>query len=362
MFLFSLFKTLVTGKYSSAEKQQPPSLLNPLELSDENSKTALHYAAGKGAKELVASLIEMGAPIDAVTNKGETALYLATRNICLAKDKDKDSIETIKVLLQKGASRTIASFKGYLPIHAAATCKTDTLIRLLADIHTLNSPVGKTGMTPLHLAISAGSHAVVLYLIDAGADIDLATAKFEPNSTLTHRIVKGSSTAVHFAFYKADLVIIKTILRCSFNPALQNANGKTVTHLAVESTLVNSLQQSELMKLLTRDTLSKRNLMNESIVHAAVRNTAISSEIFSFIVEKSLEIDANILKAKNKDNQTPLMLALSNNHSDKVTILQRLEAEVTQHKYLVGQIGNFKVSKKEAITPNTGSSQPSSGI
>ncbi len=66
--------------------------------------TALHSAAWRGRHSAVATLLDMGAPLDAKDAKGQTALQLAIRACTDSFWMDRRSPESVRLLLAAGAS------------------------------------------------------------------------------------------------------------------------------------------------------------------------------------------------------------------------------------------------------------------
>jgi uncharacterized protein len=95
--------------------------------TDEESRTALQYAALNGNLEIIAILIKAGAKLDLADPLGNTALHLAT---------DRNQTEAGELLLAAGAEV---------------------------------DPQNHDGMTPLMIAASRGDTQLALYLLAKGA-------------------------------------------------------------------------------------------------------------------------------------------------------------------------------------------------
>ncbi|WP_063045131.1 ankyrin repeat domain-containing protein [Nocardia pseudovaccinii] len=74
---------------------------------DNHDWTPLHFAAQAGAPELVALLLDAGAEIDAVTDKGMPEIYWAIMF------SGADPIATVRLLRARGADPTKATMKSY---------------------------------------------------------------------------------------------------------------------------------------------------------------------------------------------------------------------------------------------------------
>jgi uncharacterized protein len=101
---------------------------NPNQV-DEQSRTALHYAATNGNLTIVAILIKASAKLDAKDKLGNTPLHLAA---------DRNQAEVAQLLLDVGA-----------PV----------------------DPENKNGMTPLMIAANRGNIEIVRALLSKGASV-----------------------------------------------------------------------------------------------------------------------------------------------------------------------------------------------
>ncbi|MBN2446205.1 MAG: ankyrin repeat domain-containing protein, partial [Phycisphaerae bacterium] len=162
-------------------------------LIDSGAKLAdepgiLHAAAEQGKGEVVEVLLEKGADIDALDEKGRTALQAAA-----AAGQD----EVVRLLLAKGATVDIfaasllgmaervgellkenpdlvaaARLDGRTPLHVAAASGREKIVELLlvngADVNAIDAE----GKTPLHLAASAGHARTVELLLANGAAVE----------------------------------------------------------------------------------------------------------------------------------------------------------------------------------------------
>lgn len=97
--------------------------------------SALHYVAAIGNKDLLGDLIELGGSVTTANSHGMTPLHLA---------------------VQSGQ------------VHSVSLCLTNG-----ADI---NQPTSCELSTPLHMAVGAGMKSMTMFLVDAGAKVNVANA------------------------------------------------------------------------------------------------------------------------------------------------------------------------------------------
>lgn len=137
-----------------------------VDKQDQSGWTPLHIAASAGNEEIVVDLLGAGADIKKTNDKGLTALHYAA---------SRSRIEIGKLLVQRGADINARDKANQLPLHRAATTGSAAFISLL-----LHPPEGspkprlntgdRIGNTPLHLAMESGHAEAAVMLIEAGAD------------------------------------------------------------------------------------------------------------------------------------------------------------------------------------------------
>lgn len=133
--------------------------------------TILHLAAQSGRTDLVASLLNLGAYINAHQC---SPLYIAT---------EYNQVEVVKLLLKEGAVIEMNGDKG-TPLHAAAKAGNEELVSLLVQYGAhVDKPDGR-GATPFHCAAENGHLGVALFLIQKGADVRRTN---DLNETALHR-------------------------------------------------------------------------------------------------------------------------------------------------------------------------------
>jgi ankyrin repeat protein len=196
------------------------------DVSDDGGFTALHYAASdKSGADMVRALLMHGAHPNPRTMKdsreyvyagvnptGATPLFLAA---------SLGNVETVRALIAGGADPFMTTDKGTAPLHVATWGGspyardwtedekknllevTNLLVGLGADVNS----AGEHGWTPLHGAAYKGVDAVVQFLVEHGARIDVFDEYGQtPLSIANALITVGSKDA----YYQSSRVVRKS--------------------------------------------------------------------------------------------------------------------------------------------------------
>ena len=165
-----------------------------------NSSLRLHQAVARSAPKLaiVQSLVDAGAALDAIDNRGVTPLRYAIAN-------NKDDLVS-HYLLESGASLTRGE-SVWGPLHQAAAKGNLKLAKdLLARGAAIDSLTAHH-LVPLEVAINNKQQAMIDFLIEAGAKID-----------------GGEFTPLMSAAVIDDVVNTRRLLKLGANPKLEAAN------------------------------------------------------------------------------------------------------------------------------------------
>ena len=132
--------------------------------ADENGMTALHWEAKQGCPDVVKSLVDAGADIEARNSLGRSPLLVACENGNFAK---------VKMLVEAGASVRATDKKKETCLTLAAHHGHTETVRYLVGLPEVDvDQPGRDRYTALHSAVIEGHSDVVQVLIDAGADIE----------------------------------------------------------------------------------------------------------------------------------------------------------------------------------------------
>ena len=173
-----------------------------VQARDAAGSTLLHHAAGFGAIETMALLLERGADVNAKNRRGSSPLHWAVHDqakvrlllsrgatVNMRQNEGRTPLflaaslansSTLRVLLEKGADPNIASANGVTPLMAAAARGNAEMLRLLLDAEAMVDAKSGAGETALMLAAGDGDSAAVALLLARGAD---ARARSKRNET-----------------------------------------------------------------------------------------------------------------------------------------------------------------------------------
>jgi ankyrin repeat protein len=180
----SLFTAAMEGdlKKANAMLKNSPGLVFSRDSS--YGSTALHWAAGKGRKEIVELLLANGADVNAKNKDGETPLYLAARD---------GRMDAVELLLTKGADVNAKNKDGETPLYlVAGDGRKDVVELLLAKGADVNAK-DKDRFPALHRAASRGHKEIVELLLANGADVN---AKEKDDYTTLHWAVGIGDTGI----------------------------------------------------------------------------------------------------------------------------------------------------------------------
>ena len=124
----------------------------------------LHDAAEAGDLQRVQQLVDEGANLDALLQRGETPLIVAA----LAGHAD-----VVEFLIARGATVQARNDRGFTALHAAAYRGHLAVVELLvANEMSVNDADNRFRATPLHLAAEDNRKNVAEFLIVKGADLE----------------------------------------------------------------------------------------------------------------------------------------------------------------------------------------------
>ena len=184
-----------------------------LDAVDNKGRTALHLAVISNDLETVKSLLERFVKnVDATDRYGKTPLHYAG---------EKGNLDVVQLLLDNGADVHARSTGAPTALHWAAGKGNLDVVQMLlnngADVHARSTG----GPTALHWAAGKGNLDVVQMLLNNGANINLADGI-------------GGQTSLHLAAAKGNVNLVKMLIENGANIDATDHFGMTPLHLAAE--------------------------------------------------------------------------------------------------------------------------------
>ncbi|KAG8238894.1 hypothetical protein J437_LFUL015179 [Ladona fulva] len=124
----------------------------------------LHLCCQWGLEDVVRTLVEHGANINAKDSEGKTPLHVAIEN-------SHHSI-TCLLLCHPGLDLSIRDKSSLTPFASAMSCKNERAARAILDkMPTAAEQYDKRGRNFLHLAVEKGDLEAILFLLSVGVDL-----------------------------------------------------------------------------------------------------------------------------------------------------------------------------------------------
>jgi len=215
-----------------------------VDARDGYHKTALHYAASSGHKDVVIALLEKGADIAAQANGGLTSLHYS------ASSGNKDVVE---VLLDNGADVTDEADGGWTALHWAAVRGKQDVVTLLLERGADLKVRASGGWNAVHWAASSGNRDVLMALLERGTDISPDAS--EACNALHYAVSSGhrdvilgilergatqpegnvGNTALHYAASSGHKAVVSVLLDWGADISARANDGGTALHWAASS-------------------------------------------------------------------------------------------------------------------------------
>jgi len=195
--------------------------------ADAFGDTALHAACENAHADIVARLLRGGADVMVKNTKGKAPACLKFQPlIAVAEDGPE---ETTHSLLQRGANVKEVNDKGHTALHLAAKSGRNQIVSLL---HEKGCPLDERdyrGRTPLHFAASEGHPEITKILLDKGANVNAKT--------------QAGTTALHWVAVLGNQKLAKVLIDAGADINSRNNDGYTPLDRATDEGMQKLLQQ-----------------------------------------------------------------------------------------------------------------------
>lgn len=323
-----------------------------------DGQTPLHLASSWGLEEVVQCLLEFGANVNAQDAEGRAPIHAAISNqhnviiqllishpdirltirdrqgmtpfACAMTYKNNKAAEAI-LKREPGAAEQVDN-KGRNFLHVAVqNSDIESVLFLISVQANVNSRVQDSAkLTPLHLAVQAGSEIIVRNLLLAGAKI---------NEMTKHR-----QTALHLAAQQDLSTICSVLLENGIDFAAEDENGNNALHLAVMQGRLNNVRV-----LLTESTIDAEafNLRGQSPMHVLGHyGKENAAAIFELFLECMPEYPLD--KPDNEGN-TVLLLAYMKGNANLCRAIVRAGARLGVNNNQGINIFNYQVATKQLL-------------
>ena len=345
----------------------------PFDYKSEAVESIIHSAAHSGDDILLSKVISFYEDKSFTNQDGLTCLHLATQG---------NNYYCVQQALENGASQRVPDPKGELPLHYA--CKLGfteiTKLYLEHDSDVVNC-ISHSRSTPLHLSAENGYFEICVVLVSKGAmlestDIKGRTPSYcaarygtdiildylleeemrnqdNPSNTIADQNAKQEEIPKHSRkqkilqrkqnllttclidivrenYHESDKIDgVRHMLQMGANLSYVREDVSPLFQLAIECKC-----SVEIIEFLLRNgaSVSQRDLhTGDNALHKAVKHE--DSDIIRLILRNHTDIE-NLLRQRNKDNETPLHSAVD---KGSVELVELLKTDSTTKEFVVRQ-------------------------
>ena len=263
-----------------------------------DSMTPLQYAAQGRHFDILPLLVDHGARVDSMTDRGNNLLHSSVQS---------ENIPSTTFLLDKAAQEGVSlvnqiNDEGQTPLHAAVEVRNLELVKLLVDVGGDPTIVDLYGLSPLALAVHTGEEGICAHLLERGA-VDGNSCE-NLGSTLLHIAVASGNPAI------VDLLIeygaqVDSVAQRGFVVF-------TPLHLSCEHgnlPMVQRLVEKHGADIEAATEEGRRSL------HVAVRSCNL--QVAAYLIDRGADVNA----VGDRQGRTSLHLAVELRQEDLVSLL-----------------------------------------
>lgn len=304
--------------------------------------TSLHLAARAGAAAVIVMLIQHGADINQINQQTQTPLMVATINRHLEAmnililngadvnfflqiselnpdDSSSEQLEDIFISTSDSSSENEIYVEPAL--HVAVRYGEVEHVTLLLKNGAQIEKINAQGLTPLCVAVLVDKIEIVQLLLDHYANVLFrAVGRHESN------------TPLHFAALCGNEKIIALLLNYGALINMANETGATPVMIAASFDQADALKKLILHDADLHFRLSD-NHNGKSILHLAAENGA--QKTYKELLNYQLNDGNYKLKYFDKNNKTPFIYALENEHTDLAILIMNFGCELPNNDELL---------------------------
>ena len=307
-----IYAAIRTGERAPVEKLLTENV--SVEDRDEHGNTLLIRAAMYGGPELLRSLIDRGADVNAANRAGATPLMRAAGNG-----------GNIKLLIERGADVNARSALGNTPLILAARANPSAkAVKLLIEHGALVNATNNFGASAIMTAAASGDLDAVRVLLAHGADPN-AHSRASDAAVLWG----GGRSPLAWAAFRGDLPMIKVLLKAGANPNEVEGFGTAL----IQTAWADRVDAALLLLKNGSDVNGKDFRTGYTTLHWAASSEGDGNDFVALLLEHGADVNSE--GGQNVDAfldipQTPLMLANKRGRTEVATLLAARHAKANR--------------------------------
>lgn len=289
-----------------------------LDTKDHQGISLLHVASCNGHVDIVRSLVNSKADVNAVDFLSKSPLSIAAEN---------KYYSVVECLINAGADANIVDSFGRTALHYAVKSGNNEILRIFLQRRHCVYTEDIDGKTPLHFCGIYGNKSIVKDVLAVIISIDVNQCDLQRISPL------------HEAINNQQLDVAEFLLTHGANANFPNSSGKTPLHVAAE---IGSHAAADIL-LRCNGHVNKRDYLLQTPVFLAARS---GRSVLLTLIKNGADINL-----PDQKGRTPLHVSLENGHLFVMKILMEYNAEVNLMDkdgktplHLASNMGNYEAS------------------